>query len=305
MAYPYLLAAGNGLAANNWTTCNGGAEPAAGDTIFLADTNASLYLNGVAGRTYTCAAVKAFTNAGMGTPTHGHIVGSGIVEAAPGPVLNFEIWAGTVTMLTLAATKYISSVKKAVAGTAASAHGINNSGTITTVTEAIGGSIRAAYGIYNAGIITTVTAATGGSVSGAWGIYNSAAGAITNPIGTAKGGTNANPALAISAFAVVSIPTIIITIIDNSGSCPAVGVEMRLPTNTWVGSYNAAGTARQTYVPTGTVVAAANVRSGVATYTGGPTGTAALSGMGPYPVTSAGIGPYKVAPVSVGPLPVF
>jgi hypothetical protein len=68
---------------------------------------------------------------------------------------------------------------------------------------------------------------------------------------------------------------------------------------------NAAGAAAQEFCPTANVVPAANVRSGVATYTGGPTGTAELSGMGPYPVSSKGIGPYAVEPVAVGPLPVF
>jgi hypothetical protein len=155
------------------------------------------------------------------------------------------------------------------------AAGITNSGTITLLDSTIGGDISGSHGseqqsVMGPATITTLTRCEGGSVTGAYGIYNDSI--ITNPIGTAKGGTNANPALCITAFGIVSLSpnAISINTVDNTGTCPAVGLHaaLRLPAHAWVGSYDAAGTAAQVHIPTGTVVSPAGVLENLPRWSG-------------------------------------
>ena len=88
------------------------------------------------------------------------------------------------------------------------------------------------------------------------------------------------------------------------------------PTSAWIGFLNTAtkllssgsntiqlGDAQE-FCPTANVAIAANVKKGVARYTGGTVGTAELSAMGPWPVSSVAVGPYPVGAASVGPYPV-
>lgn len=121
-----------------------------------------------------------------------------------------------------------------------------NSGTvITTVSLAAGGThpsidANGAVGIlmYN-GTLTNVEVAVGGSAPGAYGIKLLGSAKITNPVGTAKGGT-VNFAYAIHNASSTEMPSI--TNFDPTGFCAPVGVLLNLPANAVVGSADAAGT---------------------------------------------------------------
>ena len=314
-----IVLAGNA----NWSTCNGGNPPAAGDTIFLEGFK--LTLDGGNSATYTCAAIKARNNSG-GAGNAGYIdpltstpftmacdlyagsatiltlaSGKTITSAAnwygpTGAVTGFVV-SGTVTTLTsatggsggmcidIASSGVITTCTTATGGSATNAYGIRVRKTLTTLTNAIGGSAAGAHGVdvCLSSTLGTLTNATGGSAAGAYGcrVGDGGGGAVTNPIGTVKGGS-VNFAYGLVVDSPLStVTTVTVTAVDNSGVAPAIGQPYIIaPVHTWMG-FGASGTVRRC-IGTDDIVATGNVVTGSYTYSDGTNSV----GAGTYPTTA-------------------
>jgi len=151
-------------AAANWSTCNSGSPPGAGDTIYLGAF--ALTLDGADAATYTCVLIAARAADGT-TSTAGTIV----LGAATTFNINANLTAGTVPMLTVASGKHVAFPKTVTGGTATSAACVKaeSGGTVDSCLEAIGGSGKWAYGISGlpGAVITEVTTTRGGAYNDA------------------------------------------------------------------------------------------------------------------------------------------
>ena len=149
--------------AADWTTCNGGGEPAAGDTISLNGN--ALTLNGDDARTYTCVSIGARVSLG-GAASGGTIVLNNATSTIAANLL-----AGTDDLITLAAgaNRTLTVNGDGTGGTAATKHCIYVSGGTHTLTVSgtwTGGSAGDARAINLAGGTVTFTATTAAFVGG-------------------------------------------------------------------------------------------------------------------------------------------
>ena len=166
--YPYLVAADNGGANNNWTTCNNGSLPGATDIIYLSDAGCVLVLDGGDSYTYTADSVWARVSV-SGARTNG-TVNPG---TSTGYNLDLHLYTGNsgTSMFVNPTGKTINRLKGAHGGTAVNSYCVSNVGTITTLGTsgsetdgAFGGSGTSSYGV-SGGTITTINYALGGSGS--------------------------------------------------------------------------------------------------------------------------------------------
>ena len=162
MAYPDLAGA------VNWSTCNGGNPPAAGDTLYL-NTGCALTLDGANNSTYTCVAIKCATSAAPTTYNQSAtvVLGNALSTIAA------NLYAGTTWMLTVGTGKTLTmGPGTTVYGGSGSVCAILvTSGALAACPNAIGGSGASAYGVIVNGaagsvVITNATGGTGGNAAG-------------------------------------------------------------------------------------------------------------------------------------------
>jgi len=200
MADIVLVAAGNGTAANAWSTCNSGSPPAAGDLIYLSNNGCILALDGGDGATYTCASIRARTTGG------GYTSGSINHNNYTNYTLACDLYGGSVgtTLLTNPAGKNIISIGKIYGGHATTAGVVAGAGTIGSITGCYGGTASSSMALFVTGTVGSI----GECIASNY-LCASVSANITTGVTLARGGsgTNAHGIRVGGGFKIASITT--------------------------------------------------------------------------------------------------
>lgn len=205
------------LAANaDWSTCNSGNPPAAGDTIYLNGKVLTLDSgSGDGGNEFTCVLIKACASNGT-TMTAGTVV-LGMATT----IINANLTAGTSSAMMTVATETVTVNGTVTGGSSDNKYGISMSGGSVTVTTATGGTARPyTDGIRYAGGTLVVTTATGGR-GDAVGV-DGGSGSVT--IGTANGSASFSGAYGLRL--INTGPTVVVTTANGGAGNQAAGVYL-------------------------------------------------------------------------------